>query len=116
MTATEAPLLETIRNSSPSAKAAILAHLIRERIEERADGNPIQITDESGERIGTIVPAVHVETKSHIPPRLTPEQKAELDRRFQNRDKALSVEEMLQSLNLAIGNESQFGKGFRVRE
>jgi hypothetical protein len=100
MTATETPLLETIQKSSPSAKAAILALLIRERIEERPDGSPIQITDESGERVGTVVPAIRVMSSRQPPPQLAPEEQAELERRFQNRDKALSVEAMLSSLDL----------------
>ncbi|MCE9533117.1 MAG: hypothetical protein K8T89_18620 [Planctomycetes bacterium] len=97
---TEAPILETVRQSSPDAKAAILAEIMRERIVEQQDGELISILDKTGERLGTFVPSSRFQSTRKTPPELTPGERAELQHRYENRDKSFSVETMLKSLDL----------------
>ncbi len=101
MTAAELPLLETVRKSSPAAKAAILAELIREQMTVRTNGNHFSIEDVTGIRLGAFVPAAGVfEDQAIDPPPLTGEEIAELQRLVDTRHDALSLEEMLASLDL----------------
>ncbi len=99
-TATEVPLLDSIRKCSPGAKKAILAALLREQVAHLADGNPITIEDQTGECLGSFLPAFGTYQGPRTLPPMTPEQRAELQRRVDERDKSFTVDELFASMNL----------------
>jgi hypothetical protein len=72
--------------------------LLTKEVEQRGY-KPVPVTDDAGQMVGYYVPWFR--STAQVPPQLSPERRAELDRRLDNLDDSISYEEMMKRLGLA---------------
>ena len=61
---------------------------------------PIPVHDEAGKKIGLLNPVADVNEQRKSTPPMTPDQRAELQKRIDDRDNSLTLDELLDSVNL----------------
>ena len=97
MTATEPTVAEAVREWPVEKKQAVLLALLREAIEINGGRGLIPVEDESGALFGYYVPplAAQEEYKKDAP-KLTPEQRGDLQRRAEKPGRLFTLEETLE--------------------
>lgn len=93
-----AALESVISKATPEQRRYLVHRLLAKEIEETGY-KPVPVTDESGQTVGYYIPWFRSAAKA--PPKLSPERRAELDRRLNNLDESISQEEMMKRLGLA---------------
>jgi len=101
---TDTDLSSLIRKASPQARRAAMHTLIAEFLEE-TKYLPQPILTATGELVGLFVP--HYRHKPTAPPKLTPAQEAEIDRRLNTLDNSVSPEEFIKLLDQEHARLSQ---------
>jgi hypothetical protein len=62
--------------------------------------SPVSLHDDAGRLIGSYSPAADANAPRETPPPMIAEQRAELQRRIDDRENSLTLDELLNSMNL----------------
>jgi hypothetical protein len=98
--------VDYVRSLSDEDKGHVLIALLRELIAINGGGKGlIPISTQEGESLGYYVPPLAADAQAEaVLPKLSPERRAELDRRLSNPGPTLTAEEMIAELKARAGS------------